>query len=91
MIRCATALGQGVKCMEIKLTESLIKEIQRLTAKIPTAKPEDLEREFEEIRNEIDLPQMKAVGIGCGGCTSCGACPVAYIKAGYLLAAFAAS
>jgi len=72
---------------EIKLSTEVLNEIRLLTQKISTSSPEELQREFDTIKEKMDLPEVTSKGAECSGCASCGACPIVHIKAGYLLAA----
>jgi sorbitol-specific phosphotransferase system component IIBC len=73
---------------QITLDDEVLKEIAAITERIGTASEAELEESFEQIRTKADIPPtLVAKGMDCGGCVSCGACPIAHIKAGYLLTA----
>lgn len=72
---------------EIRLSEELVQEIRRLTGMISSSSAEQLQAEYDKIKESIDLPQLTTKGAECSGCVSCGACPIVHIKAGYLLSA----
>ena len=71
----------------LNLSPEVLREIELLTEKISSSSPEELQSEFDKIKEKMDLPEVTTKGTECGGCVSCGACPITHIKAGYLLTA----
>lgn len=71
----------------LNLSPEVLREIEQLTQKISSSTPEELQNEFDKIKDKMDLPEVTTKGSECAGCVSCGACPITHIKAGYLLTA----
>lgn len=71
----------------INLSEEVMREIRRLTEMISTSTSEELQAAFDKVKENMELPAVTTKGSECGGCVSCGACPITHIKAGYLLTA----
>jgi hypothetical protein len=47
-----------------------------------------VETRTAKLMENYDQPANVTQGLSCSACASCGACPVTYIKTGYLLHAF---
>jgi len=73
---------------ELRISAEVMKELNRMAKRLSEGDTKDIEKDFEKVRRKVEIPpEITTKGTECGGCVSCGACPIVHIKAGYLLTA----
>jgi len=73
---------------ELRISAEVLEELNTLVKRLSEGDVKDVERDFGKIREKIEIPgEITVKGSECGGCVSCGGCPIVHIKAGYLICA----
>jgi hypothetical protein len=73
---------------ELRISAEVLAELNRIVKRLSEGDTKNIESDFELIRKKVEIPpEITTKGQECGGCVSCGACPIVHIKAGYLLTA----
>lgn len=73
---------------ELRISAEVLEELNKIVKRLSAGDLKDVEKDFEKIRAKIKIPpEITTKGSECGGCVSCGACPIIHIKAGYLITA----
>jgi hypothetical protein len=82
------ARAKVAKMAELRISAEVMEELGKIVKRLQAGDVKGAVKDFERIREKIEVPpEITTKGTECGACVSCGACPVAYIKAGYLLTA----
>jgi len=72
----------------IVIDDEFAQEMFKLIGEFQQGGIKAVEGKADALMQKYKMPAKAVRGTECSGCASCGACPIAHIKAGYLLAAF---